>query len=129
MLNIKQLDHFVLTVNDLNKSQNFYHSVLGLKIIEATDDHVSLQCGSQLLRLRKLTNEVNSIVASKLVTGAFDFCIQATNSIDQIIDYLNQQNQNIVLGPVTRFGSNGKMTSIYVRDPDDNLIEICTYDE
>lgn len=52
-MTIIALDHFVITVTDLNKSKNFYHEILGLPIVDEQNGFVSLQCGDQLIRLRK----------------------------------------------------------------------------
>ena len=79
------LDHFVITVTDLNKSKNFYHEILGLPIVDEQNGFVSLQCGDQLIRLRKKTNGVNAIVAKQLETRVFDFCLQTDQPIKNVI--------------------------------------------
>ena len=105
------LDHFVITVTDLNKSKNFYHEILGLPIVDEQNGFVSLQCGDQLIRLRKKTNGVNAIVAKQLETRVFDFCLQTDQPIKDVIAKYKSNNQEIISGPVEKHGAHGKMTS------------------
>ncbi|TSO26295.1 VOC family protein [Lactobacillus sp. LL6] len=129
-MKIINLDHFVLSVKNLDKSIYFYNEIIGLPIIKSqtNDDFASLKCGHSLLRLRKVENKVNAIVANKLATGVYDFCLETDSSINEIITNYQNHNIPIELGPVTKHGAYGKMTSVYVRDPDNNLVEICTYE-
>ncbi|GAA3636507.1 VOC family protein [Lactobacillus hamsteri] len=128
-MNIVNLDHFVLIVKDLKQSVDFYHNVIGLPIIsdQTNDNFASLKCGNSLLRFRKLSNDVGAIVANNLSTGNFDFCLESSDSVANIINNFKQHNISIELGPVTKHGAKGKMTSVYVRDPDGNLVEISSY--
>lgn len=128
-MQIVNLDHFVLTVKDLKKSVAFYHDVIGLPIIDeqTNNDFASLRCGNSLLRMRKLSNDVNAIVAKNLAAGDFDFCLESSNSTDEVIANFKQHKVDIELGPVIKHGAKGKMTSVYVRDPDGNLVEISSY--
>ncbi|KRM38087.1 hypothetical protein FC39_GL001481 [Lactobacillus hamsteri DSM 5661 = JCM 6256] len=108
---------------------DFYHNVIGLPIIsdQTNDNFASLKCGNSLLRFRKLSNDVGAIVANNLSTGNFDFCLESSDSVANIINNFKQHNISIELGPVTKHGAKGKMTSVYVRDPDGNLVEISSY--
>lgn len=128
-MEIVNLDHFVLTVNDLNKSVEFYHQIIGLPIIkdQTNENFASLKCGHSLLRMRKLSNDAGAIVADHLSTGNFDFCFETTSEITDVIAEFKAKKISIELGPVTKHGAKGKMTSVYVRDPDGNLVEISSY--
>lgn len=128
-MQITNLDHFVLTVKDLSASIDFYHEVLGLPVIkeQTNSDFASLKCGNSLLRLRKEENNVNAIVAKNLTAGAYDFCLETTSSVQEIIANYQKHKIAIELGPVTKHGAKGAMTSVYVRDPDQNLVEVSTY--
>lgn len=128
-MEIINLDHIVLTVKNLNLSIKFYNQIIGLPIIheQTNSNFASLKCGKSLLRLRKVENNVNAIVASKLAVGVYDFCLETNASVKSIISNYNKHNIPIELGPITKHGAKGKMTSIYVRDPDNNLVEVSTY--
>lgn len=128
-MQIVNLDHMVLTVNDLEKSKNFYHEIVGLPIIsEQTDEtHASLICGNSLLRLRQVDNSVKAIVAGNLTPGSFDFCLESSDTIDDVISSLKKKDVKIEQGPVVKHGFKGKMMSVYFRDPDGNLVEISSY--
>lgn len=130
-MKIVNLDHMVLTVNDLEKSKNFYHEIVGLPVItEQTDaSHASLVCGNSLLRLRQVDNRVQAIVAGNLTPGSFDFCLEAADAIDDVIKSLQKNGVAIEQGPVEKHGVKGKMLSVYFRDPDGNLVEISSYKE
>jgi catechol 2,3-dioxygenase-like lactoylglutathione lyase family enzyme len=123
-------DHFVLTVAHVDRSAAFYRDVLGLAQEDSgqkTRGAVSLRCGDILLRLRPKTNATGAVVASQLSTGCFDFCLRSQLSSDQVLSRLTAAGVPIVAGPVRRHGAQGEMTSIYVHDPDGNLVEICSY--
>lgn len=128
-MKIVNLDHMVLTVNDLEKSKNFYHEVVGLPVItEQTDaTHASLVCGNSLLRLRQVDNSVKAIVAGNLTPGSFDFCLESSDDINNVISSLKKKGVAIEQGPVVKHGFKGKMMSVYFRDPDGNLVEISSY--
>ncbi|MBP2057161.1 catechol-2,3-dioxygenase [Lactobacillus colini] len=127
-MEIINLDHMVLTVKNLSVSKKFYHEVIGLPIVdEQKNNFVSLRCGNSLIRLRQLSNAVGAIVADKLQIGVFDFCLETSASVNEILDNFKRFNISIAQGPVTKNGAKGSMTSIYVRDPDGNLVEISTY--
>lgn len=128
-MEISNLDHFVLTVRDLQTSVAFYHQIIGLPLVsdQSNQDFASLKCGHSLLRLRKLSNDVHAIVAKNLSTGNFDFCFETSSPLSDVIAEFEKNNISIELGPVEKNGSKGKMTSVYVRDPDGNLVEISSY--
>lgn len=122
------LDHMVLTVKNLNDSKDFYCKIIGLPIIdEQKNNFVALRCGNSLIKLRKISNDAHAIVANKLQAGVFDFCLETSASIDEIIANFKHFNIPIDQGPIIKHGAKGPMTSVYVRDPDGNLVEISTY--
>jgi catechol 2,3-dioxygenase-like lactoylglutathione lyase family enzyme len=57
------------------------------------------------------------------VPGALDLCFIASVPLDQVIARLKATNWPILEGPVIRTGAVSKIRSVYVRDPDLNLIE------
>ena len=126
-MKLTNLDHFVLTVANLDRSITFYRYILNLSLIETNNGSVNFKIGTSLIKLRPLTNDSNSIVARNLVPGAFDFCLQTNTPLTEVQNELKQKQIPIELGPVIRHGVNGAMKSIYLRDPDQNLVEICSY--
>ena len=66
-------------------------------------------------------------MAKHLSTGSFDFCLESSNNVQEIIKNFETNNIQIELGSVVKHGFKGKMMSVYVRDPDGNLVEISTY--
>jgi len=123
---IKNLDHFVLTVNDIEKTCQFYHHVLGLESIHFGNDRRGLKVGQQKVNLHQSGRELLPCAAHPL-PGSADLCFITENPISEVIAHLEGCQVMIELGPVKRTGVNGPMTSIYIRDPDGNLIEISNY--
>ncbi len=123
---IKNLDHFVLTVNDIEKTCEFYHQVLGLESIHFGNDRRGLKVGQQKVNLHQSGREILPC-ASHPLPGSADLCFITGNPIHEVITHLEGCQVMIELGPVKRTGVNGPMTSIYIRDPDGNLIEISNY--
>ncbi|MBD5431062.1 MAG: virulence protein [Lactobacillus sp.] len=126
-MKITNLDHMVLTVTNLNKSRKFYQDILNLDFIESNNGSYNFKVGSSLIKMRTQTNESDSIVAANLEPGAFDFCLETATPLQDVMDELNEKHIPIELGPVKRHGVKGIMHSVYVRDPDKNLVEICSY--
>ena len=62
------------------------------------------------------------------VPGALDLCFIASVPLDAVIARLAAHRVAIVAGPVQRTGATARIRSVYVRDPDLNLIEISELD-
>lgn len=127
-MKMRRIDHIVLTVSDLEESMRFYHEVFDMPVIDKqSNDHlITLRCGHQLIRLQK-GDRPTSLKAVKPAIGAADFCIVAGDKLNDIIHHLKSYYIDVIEGPVEKHGSEGAMTSIYVHDPDNNLIEIAVY--
>lgn len=123
---ISNLDHFVLTVKDIAVSCNFYNSVLGLEIISFGGNRKALRIGSQKINLHQAGEEIMPC-AKHPTPGSADLCFITPASISDFKNHLAEYNVEIELGPVPRNGAQGKMSSLYFRDPDHNLIEISQY--
>jgi len=122
-MNIQQLDHLVLTVNDVQTSINFYCHVLGMQLVKFADNRKALKFGSQKINLHQAGKEFRPH-ANKPVSGSADLCFIVNTPIDTIEQELKQNNITIEEGPVIRSGSSGQINSLYIRDPDKNLIEL-----
>lgn len=127
-MKMRRLDHIVLYVHDLEASRRFYHEVFDMPILEdqSTDDYVTLRCGHQLIRLRQAGSH-KGLVVEKPEAGTADFCMVARDKMEDIIRHFKSYEVPVVKGPVTKHGSEGEMQSIYVSDPDHNLVEVAVY--
>lgn len=127
-MKMRRIDHIVLTVSSLEESSRFYHEVFDMPIIDQqTDDNIiTLRCGHQLIRLQK-TDRPTDLKAAQPTIGSADLCIVAGDKVEDILHHLRSYYVDVVAGPVEKHGSEGEMTSIYVHDPDNNLVEIVVY--
>ncbi len=122
------IDHVVITVIDINKSIHFYSNILGMEMQEflSSTDNVkrkSLKFGNQKINLHESSNPFKPH-ANNPLPGTMDICFLSEIQIDDWIKTFNEFNIEIEDGPVEKTGANGPIKSIYVRDPDKNLIEI-----
>ncbi|KAH9523555.1 Glyoxalase domain-containing protein 5 [Bulinus truncatus] len=123
---ITSLDHLVLTVRDLEKTVEFYTNVLGMEATTFRGGRKALNFGVQKINLHELGKEFEP--KSQLPTpGSADLCFLTPSLLDDVMAHLKKCDINIVEGPVERTGAVGGIRSIYVRDPDGNLIEISNY--
>ncbi|KGQ59643.1 VOC family protein [Gallibacterium anatis] len=125
MLNITHLDHLVLTVKDIDVSVAFYQK-LGMKKQLFLGGRVALQFGQQKINLHQLGKEFEP-KAKQVQGGSADLCFIVSEPLEQVLDYLKEQHLSIEEGIVERTGAVGKICSIYLRDPDGNLIELSNY--
>jgi catechol 2,3-dioxygenase-like lactoylglutathione lyase family enzyme len=123
---IDRLDHLVLTVSDLNATCDFYSRVLGMEVVTFGGGRKALQFGSQKLNLHEAGKEFEP-KAVKPTPGSADLCLIAGVPLEQVISHLRSCGVEIIEGPVQRTGATGPIQSVYVRDPDGNLIEISRY--
>jgi catechol 2,3-dioxygenase-like lactoylglutathione lyase family enzyme len=123
---IESIDHFVITVADLEATLAFYERALGLEILRSPGRPAALAFGSQKINVHQADRTFEP-KASRPTPGAADFCLVTGRTPDEVAGRLRDHGVEIELGPVERFGARGKMTSIYFRDPDGNLIEVSEY--
>ena len=126
-MKIDRIDHFVLTVKDIKTTCEFYSRVLGMEIITFNKGRIALRFGNQKINLHEVDREIEP-KAIKPTPGSADFCLITEDSLLKVIDRFNACQIEIVEKLVSRTGAIGKITSIYIRDPDQNLIEIASYD-
>lgn len=120
---IEQLDHLVLTCTDPQATTHFYAQVLGMKQEVFGQGRIAFRFGSQKINLHVRGQEFEP-KAHLPVPGALDLCFIANIPLEQVIEHLQSQGWPIIEGPVQRTGAIGPIRSVYVRDPDLNLIEI-----
>ncbi|MGR5334416.1 VOC family protein [Vibrio gigantis] len=125
-LEISHLDHLVLTVKDIEITVDFYQRVLGMKPIQFGEGRVALSFGNQKINLHQLGNEFEP-KAKRVQAGSADLCFVTNTPIVEVVEHIQTQAVVIEEGPVPRTGAMGKIVSVYIRDPDGNLIEISNY--
>jgi catechol 2,3-dioxygenase-like lactoylglutathione lyase family enzyme len=126
---VDRIDHFVLTVRDLEASVRFYERVLGARIVPPPGGRgpTAVAFGQQKINIHVAGKEFEPKAAVPTV-GAGDFCLITEQPVESVVAQLKACGVAIEVGPVPRFGALGKMTSVYFRDPDGNLVEVATYD-
>ena len=126
-MKISRIDHIVLTVSDVAQATRFYHEVFDMPVIQqqSTAKVTTLRCGHQLIRLQEADRDARK--AAHPTVGSVDLCIVTRDDLEDVYRHLQSYYVKIESEPVTKQGSEGQMHSIYLRDPDDNLIEIASY--
>lgn len=120
---IDHLDHLVLTTTDLHACKDFYVRVMGMHLETFGAGRLAFRFGNQKINIHERGREFEP-KAHLPVPGALDLCFIASMGLEQVIAHLQAQQWPIVEGPVQRTGATGPIRSVYVRDPDLNLIEI-----
>jgi catechol 2,3-dioxygenase-like lactoylglutathione lyase family enzyme len=120
---IKSLDHLVLTTRDAAKCIDFYTRVLGMKLETFGQGRKALRFGEQKINLHDKSTVTDGYAAHP-TPGSLDICFLADRPLDEVIAKLRDANIPIELGPVARTGARFALRSVYIRDPDQNLIEI-----
>ncbi len=120
---IDHLDHLVLTTIDVDACKDFYVRVLGMRLQTFGAGRLAFCFGNQKINVHVRGHEFEP-KAHLPVPGALDLCLIASVGLEQVVAHLEAQNWPIVEGPVQRTGATGPILSVYVRDPDLNLIEI-----
>ena len=116
----------MLTVNDIEATVDFYSRILGMEAITFGDGRRALTFGKSKINLHKARQELEPKAADPR-PGSADICLVADGTLDAVVDELEGNGVRIEEGPVTRTGALGPIRSVYVRDPDRNLVEISTY--
>ena len=125
-MKIKHIDHLVLTVKEIDTSCRFYATVLGMEEVTFGQGRKAVVFGNQKINFHQCGQELEPR-AWQPTRGSADLCFVTDNSISEVIGHIQSCGIDIIEGPVARTGAKGPMTSIYIRDPDQNLIEIATY--
>lgn len=127
MPTITSLDHLVLTVMDIRRTVQFYEDVLGMQaeVFHPADgsSRTALKFGTQKINLHAAAAPFDP-KAEVPMPGSADLCFLSDASLVDWQDHLNEMCVQIEEGPITRTGATGPILSLYIRDPDHNLIEI-----
>jgi catechol 2,3-dioxygenase-like lactoylglutathione lyase family enzyme len=126
---IDRVDHIVLTTRDLDACVRFYTEVLGMELVRfrtPKEERLALSFGRQKINLHVWGKEFVPR-AHVAVPGSLDLCFIASVSLEEVTDTLKRKNIPVLEGPVDKTGATGPIRSVYVRDPDLNLVEISVY--
>ena len=122
-MQLDSLDHLVLTVRDSETTCRFYEHVLGMKAVTFGAGRKALQFGNQKINLHEAGREFEP-KADAPTPGSADLCFLTALPLEAVIQQLQEAGVEIVEGPVGRTGATGPILSVYIRDPDGNLLEI-----
>jgi catechol 2,3-dioxygenase-like lactoylglutathione lyase family enzyme len=120
---IDHLDHIVLTTKDKERCIAFYVDLLGMQLETFGEGRMAFKFGAQKINLHEYGKEFLP-KAHTPTPGALDLCFISSVPLDSVITRLVEKSWPIEEGPVIRTGAMYKIRSIYLRDPDQNLIEI-----
>jgi catechol 2,3-dioxygenase-like lactoylglutathione lyase family enzyme len=127
---IDHVDHIVLTTRDKAACIRFYTEILGMKLVSfrtPTEERLAFTFGSQKINLHEWGHEFEPR-AHVAVPGSLDLCFIAAVPLESVMSTLQKHRIRIIEGPVKKTGAVGPIRSIYVRDPDLNLVEISVYE-
>jgi catechol 2,3-dioxygenase-like lactoylglutathione lyase family enzyme len=127
-MQIDRIDHFVLTVASIEATCEFYARVLGMQVVTFGQGRKALAFGRQKFNLHQAGKEFEP-KAEVPTAGSADFCLITTTPLDEVVAHLGACGVAVLEGPVMRTGATGAIRSVYIRDPDRNLVEISNYIE
>ena len=122
-MHLDRFDHLVLTVADIERTVAFYERVLCMEAITFGDRRRALRFGDHKINLHQAGHEFEPKAAHP-TPGSADLCFTTTVPLAEVIAHLQACDVEILDGPVRRSGALGDLTSVYLRDPDGNLIEV-----
>jgi catechol 2,3-dioxygenase-like lactoylglutathione lyase family enzyme len=123
---LNRLDHFALTVRDIEATCAFYEKVLGMARVRFSEDRIALRFGRQKININPSRSELVRKAAVP-IPGSAEFCLVSARPLDEFIQHLQGCGVDIEYGPVETAGAEGTIRSISFRDPDGNLIEVANY--
>ncbi len=120
---VASLDHLVLTVADIARTCDFYTRALGMTVVRFGEGRVALQFGRQKINLHQADRTFDPKAAAP-TPGSADLCFLLAGTLEAAITQLGALGVSIEAGPVVRTGAVGPIRSVYLRDPDGNLLEL-----
>ena len=122
-MKVEQLDHLVLPVSDIESIAHFYTTHLGMEKRTFGEGRVALHFGDQKINLHPAGWDYEP-KATVSVAGTADLCFLVSEPVESLQADLIEGEIEVIEGPVERTGASGRLLSIYIRDPDGNLIEL-----
>lgn len=126
-MRVDRLDHVVLTCASVEASVDFYVRALGMEAVTFGEGRRALAFGAQKINLHPAGREYEP-KATHPTPGSADLCFIVEAPVDAVLAHLEAVGVALEIGPLDRTGATGPIRSVYVRDPDGNLVEIGTYD-
>ncbi|MEH3118855.1 MAG: VOC family protein [Methylorubrum populi] len=126
-MHIDRFDHMVLTVADVDKTCDFYGRACGMEVVTFGNGRKALRFGNQKINLHQVGHEIDP-KAFRPTPGSADFCLITPVPVEMVKQHL--ESLGLVIeegGIVDRTGADGPIRSVYIRDPDRNLVEISNY--
>lgn len=122
-MRVTRIDHVVLTVRDVDATVAWYERVLGMTAVTFGAGRRALAFGGQKLNLHQAGREFEPKAADPR-PGSVDLCFTTEVPLDDVAAHLRSEGVAVELGPVPKTGARAPLRSLYVRDPDGNLVEI-----
>lgn len=122
-ITVKSLDHLVLTVADIGRTIAFYRDHLGMTPVEFAPNRWALTFGRQKINLQQEGVYLDPNV-KHATFGSADICLLVEQRIEEVAATLEKAGVPIIQGPVRRIGAVGPLDSVYIYDPDENLVEL-----
>jgi len=122
-MHLDRLDHLVLTVKNIEATCQFYERVLGMSRVVFGEGRLALAYGNQKINLHQAGKEFEP-KAQRPTPGSADLCFLTSVPLPEVMEHLENENIPIQEGPVQRTGAQGPIQSVYLRDPDGNLLEV-----
>src|ERR1700752_4497336 len=132
---VNALDHLVINVSDVQRSANWYATILGMEIKvfdpgPGTTPRTSLVFGNQKINVRpRAADKGEWFTADHETAGRDDLGFLTSRTPEQVVAHLKANGVKIEEGPVAKQGARGTLRSVYCRDPDGSLIEISSYED
>jgi catechol 2,3-dioxygenase-like lactoylglutathione lyase family enzyme len=133
MLTVQRIDHLVLTCRDVAATIRFFTEVLGMKEVTFGEGRKALSFGRQKINLHPIGQVARvgagnvAAIAAHPTAGSTDLCLIVAENAAAIVAHLAACGVPVEEGPVVRTGALGPIESVYVRDPDGNLVELARY--
>lgn len=124
-MKFRTIDHLVITTQNLQACLHFYVDVLGMELDERNNRY-AVRFGDHKFNIH--TKKAEFLPAAEYPTyGSLDLCLIIDGSVEDAKKEVEAKGYPVELGPVVRHGTLGEMQSIYLRDPDGNLVELSSY--
>jgi len=113
-------------VTDIERTCAFYVGVLGMEVVTFGEGRTALRFGQQKINLHP-ADAIPGLVANRPTPGSGDLCFITEVPLEDVVAHLEACGVPIIAGPGPRAGAIGTIQSVYIRDPDQNLVEISNY--